>query len=296
VGLPIQVLKAIHAESLSNKNVQNIALFGRQTVHSSIEQLRDCFDLDFENLEKDEETRHKSSVSEITYSDISVMKLFFPKANIDIFDRSDYEGANIILDLNKPVEKKYHGKYDLIYTGGCLDNIFNPISVIHNSSRLLSDDGIVIHYESAANLIGAYLYFSSEWFYSYYSVNKFYDCKAYILQHIEESKHRFDYRTNIFSYSPWFKRDPNFDYLESAKMNKGIYYNLVVAQNSKDSSIEESPCQMQYIDNNSIDWRKRSKDFDKTSRLLLKGPNYLNEYKNLLPYNSNHYTYQGSNY
>ncbi|MDC3064769.1 hypothetical protein OA092_01205 [bacterium] len=296
MGLPIQVLKAIFQESSLNKEIKKIGLFGRQTVHASPSQLEELFNIDISSLDKDKETRHKSSVSEVTFSDRAVLNSIFPKAQIDIFDRSDYEGANIILDLNKTIEEKYHGSYDLIYTGGCLDNIFNPVSVIQNSSRLLSKNGVVIHYESGANLIGAFLYFSSEWFYSYYAVNKFLDCKAYMLQHIEPSELRFEYSTNIYSYSPWFKRDPNFDYLESAKMNNGIYYNLIIAEKSEESLIDEYPCQMQYIDNNSIDWRTRSKIFEKSLRPFLSGSVHIDKWENVLPYNSNHYRYRGSNF
>ena len=38
-------------------------------------------------------------------------------------------------------------------------------------------------------------------------------------------------------------------------MNNGIYYNLIIAEKSEESLIDEDPCQMQYIDN-SIDWAR----------------------------------------
>ena len=44
MGLPLQVLKAIHEESRTNRNIKKIALFGRQTVHASSNQLKDLFD------------------------------------------------------------------------------------------------------------------------------------------------------------------------------------------------------------------------------------------------------------
>ena len=49
------------------------------------------------------------------------------------------------------------------------------------------------------------------------------------------------------------------------------------------------------IDNNSIDWRTRS-IFEKSLRPFLSGSVHIDKWENVLPYNSNHYRYRGSNF
>ena len=79
MGLPIQVLKAIFQESSLNKEIKKIGLFGRQTVHASPKQLEELFNINISSLDKDKETRHKSSVSEVTFSDRAVLNSIFPR-------------------------------------------------------------------------------------------------------------------------------------------------------------------------------------------------------------------------
>lgn len=54
--------------------------------------------------------------------------------------------------------------FDFLYKGGCLDNVFSPAYVLINSSRLLNNNGRVLHYESASRLLGAFTFVTSEWF------------------------------------------------------------------------------------------------------------------------------------
>lgn len=294
MGIPLQVLKAFVNEAQSrSSNIQRIALFGRQTVHASLNDLQDLNLALLDGLHPDTYTRH--SASEL-YSDKSVLQAIFPGSSVDVFDRSDYEGADQIVDLNTPLPAIYHGRYDLVFTGGCLDNVFNPATALINSSLLLSDNGIVIHYEAAANLIGCFQYFSSEWFHGYYSINQFSDCKTYLLQHKEPAVSRFKYKTNLYSYSPFFARDNNFNYLDSGLSMQGLYYNLIVAQKSSTSTAHQIPIQLQYIDDDTSDWTTQQYLFDKSPRALLKGSTHSESAASHLPLNSTHYTYLGSGF
>ena len=296
MGIPIQVLKALANEANSPLNkITRIALFGRQTVHADLNDLSSLgiSSLQLGQLEPDIYTRHSGSN---LYSDKTVLQSLFPSASVDVFDRSLYEGADKIVDLNKPIPKSYHSQYDLVFTGGCLDNVFNPSIALINSSYLLSDKGIVIHYEAAANLIGCFQYFSSEWFHGYYSSNKFIDCKSYILQHKDPAESRFKYKTNLFAYSPFYLREKNFDYLRSGLSMEGLYYNLIVAQRGPDSTTDSAPIQLQYIDDDCFDWTSQQELFDQSPRALLKGSTFDERLVSSTPLNSSHYKYLGSNF
>jgi hypothetical protein len=294
MGIPLQVLKAFSNETRSSScDIKKIALFGRQTVHADSNDLGSLGLASLSELEPDTYTRHSGSD---LYSDRSVLKSIFPGSEIDIFDRSSYEGANVLVDLNKPLPSSFHSRYDLVFTGGCLDNVFNPSAALINSSYLLSDNGIVIHYEAAANLIGCFQYFSSEWFHGYYSSNKFSDCKSYLLQHKDPAVSRFKYETNLYVYSPFFVREKAFDYLESGLSMKGLYYNLIIAQKSPESTNDAIPIQLQYIDQDSFDWTSQQHVFDKNPRLLLKGTTFDQDLGGISPLNSSHYKYLGSGF
>jgi SAM-dependent methyltransferase len=96
-------------------------------------------------------------------------------------DVSDYEGAEIVHNLDTPIPAHLEGKFDLVYNGSVLDNVFDPVTGLRNISRLLAPGGRVIHVESASNAINqAYLQFSPNWFFDYYAVNRFADCKTYL--------------------------------------------------------------------------------------------------------------------
>src|SRR5438128_12686818 len=40
-------------------------------------------------------------------------------------DASDFEGANIVHDLNKPLPAELPERFDLVYDGGTLEHVFN---------------------------------------------------------------------------------------------------------------------------------------------------------------------------
>lgn len=299
MGIPVQVIKAFVAEAKiraeSRRTTQKIALFGKQTVHATSRLLEEEFNLTADAVCIDR-TRHARIDQNGNVTDIELLNAIFPGAKVDVFDRSDYEGANILVDLNRPLPEHYYEDYDVVYTGGCLDNVFNPVAVLLNSTKLLKEHGSVLHYESAANLIGAFQYFSQEWFYSYYAVNRFQDCQVFLLNHHSPGKTRFRYHTDIYRYTPYFTRAKDFDYLKSACSLNGVYYNMVIAQRGPLSTSDNLPIQMQYIDNDCIDWRSMEESYCCSPRIRA-----ITEMARVgqcagRPFLSDHYTPYGTNF
>lgn len=55
---------------------------------------------------------------------------FLGATDIDSLDFSDYEGANLVHDLNRPVPEEWHGRYDLVFDGGSLEHVFQfPVAL-----------------------------------------------------------------------------------------------------------------------------------------------------------------------
>ena len=65
---------------------------------------------------------------------------------IDALDISDYEGANIIGDLNDPaLADKIKDRYDLIYDSGTIEHIFDAPTVLRTLSHLVRVGGAIVH-------------------------------------------------------------------------------------------------------------------------------------------------------
>ena len=237
----------------------------------------------------DVSTRHRNSTIRDnifieTYCDV----------NYNCIDVSDYEGANIICDLNHPISDSLENRFDFIFSGGCLDNVFNPVSLLVNTSKMLKPGGRVMHYETFGGVPGFYLSFSPEWFYSYYAINNFKDCKVYVCHQIEKGETRTFYNTNLFEYNPEFTRSKNYDYFDAALACAGMMYVMVIAEKGEDSTNEIMPTQIQYLDEKSIDWRVAAGKFKKTNRPILSSKIKNIDYK--LPFLTDHYNYLGSEY
>jgi hypothetical protein len=89
---------------------------------------------------------------------------------MDSLDFSVYEGANIVHDLNLPIQDNLMHHYDTVIDFGTTEHIFNVPQVLDNCSKLIKVGGKIIHILPSNNFNGHGFYqFSPELFYSYYS-------------------------------------------------------------------------------------------------------------------------------
>jgi SAM-dependent methyltransferase len=123
-------------------------------------------------------------------SDASFFSLF-SDAVVRACDVSDYEGAEIIFNLSEGVPPALIQKFDFVYNGSVLDNMFDAAAGIRNISRMLKPEGVVFHYEGAAHAAPAYLKFTPDWFFDYYALNGFADCQAYLATYTDVHRDRW---------------------------------------------------------------------------------------------------------
>ncbi len=172
-------------------------------------------------------------------TDRYLMKVLGVK-NLRFMDVSNYEGADIVCDLGHPVDESLHGKFDFIYNGGCLDNMFNPAGALANFTRMLKPGGRVVCMESASSYNTPYLMYSPGWFFDYYVMNGFSDCKIYVCSYTTVQELLFG-PWDLFHFDwPLNKDGP----APEARHNHLLL--LTVAEKGADSTADVQPIQHQY--------------------------------------------------
>lgn len=87
---------------------------------------------------------------------------------VDSWDYSDYEGANYIADMNKPLNERL-ATYDTVIDAGSLEHVYNAPQALQNVSELCCDGGQILHMLPGSNYCGhGFWQFSPELFFSLY--------------------------------------------------------------------------------------------------------------------------------
>jgi hypothetical protein len=102
-------------------------------------------------------------------------------AHVDSIDRSSYESASVILDMNAPLPPD-HAEYDTVIDFGTSEHVFNISQALNNTIDLCRVGGQILHVSPANNFCGhGFWQFSPELFFSLYSErNGFKDTEVFI--------------------------------------------------------------------------------------------------------------------
>ena len=105
--------------------------------------------------------------------------------NIDklsIMDISDYEGAQIIHDLNFDIPVQLEKKYNVVIDGGTLEHIFNFPVAIFNCMKMVKEGGSIFIFSMSNNHCGHGFYqFSPELFFRLFQPEYGFDIKSVVL-------------------------------------------------------------------------------------------------------------------
>ena len=156
MGLTFHEYKFLEEVS-KKKNFGNVLTLGKQEMILTNEDRKrlNLFEKDYVNDE---------------YIDKLLVDKF--KANsVKSIDNSSFEGADIIHDMNKPIEN-LNEKFDTIIDFGTSEHIFNVVENLSNISKFCKNNGIILHSLPANNNCGhGFWQFSPELFFSLYSEN-----------------------------------------------------------------------------------------------------------------------------
>ena len=96
---------------------------------------------------------------------------------------------------------------------------------------------------------------------------------------------------HLYEYSPYFTRNPDYDYFEACATIETYLFTLVIVEKSPKSTFDITPIQSHYITDNDMDWRLKAKEYNLSKRPLMKSVFFDDEQPNLLC--SDHYKYIG---
>ncbi|MCX7181021.1 MAG: hypothetical protein NTX56_20400, partial [Proteobacteria bacterium] len=241
MGIDYRLAKAILHEHKYRPITGTILLVGRQTIVLTPQEAMALVEEEGvpvrteANIEVDTGTYGSAGRSLIT--DRAFFSLF-TDAEVLALDVSDYENAEIIFDLNQPIPEELKGRADFMFNGSCMDNLFDPASALKNMSHLLRPGGRILHIEHGSPVQGAYLMYSPAYFFDYYAVNDFVDCKVYacMFENVLDA-------WNVFLWEPYCQKDGRW--VLSGHMHSGWanILNFVIAEKGPGSTSDKTPIQ-----------------------------------------------------
>jgi SAM-dependent methyltransferase len=225
--------------------VGDVLLIGRQTVHLTE---REAVTL----LQREGVPIRPGYLQELDNSTISRERGFlsdraffsmFSEAKVIATDVSDYEGAEIVHDLCKPLPDHLHGIADFIYNGGCLDNLFDPALAVRSISRMLRPRGRLIDMEAGSALSGqAFVSFSPEWFFDFYAENNYADCQVFLCKFRKDLGHRW----RVHWWRPFYEVSGSLRQSLPHRTDRSDCVIITFAEKGSESSDERIPLQAGY--------------------------------------------------
>lgn len=129
---------------------------------------------------------HREQLKMEPYAE-NFLKTFLGAKSITSLDYSNYENCTLLHDMNYPVEKVYHEKYDVVIDGGSLEHVFNFPVALANCMNMVKKGGSLFVFSMANNHFGHGFYqFSPELFYRVFQKQNGYTVRMVMLE-----EHRF---------------------------------------------------------------------------------------------------------
>lgn len=92
---------------------------------------------------------------------------------VDSLDCSDYEGCTLVHDLNRPIPREWHRRYDVVFDGGTLEHVFHFPNAVANAAGLVREGGCLVTVTTSNNYNGHGFYqFSPELFYRLFDLER----------------------------------------------------------------------------------------------------------------------------
>ena len=126
-----------------------------------------------------------------TYILNHLLRQEFGASTVVSIDYSDYEGANIIHDMNYPISQETYSKFDTVIDAGSLEHVYNAPQALKNCSLICNKSGgQIVHILPSNNYCGhGFWQFSPELFFSLYSKENGYRNTEIFLADLSDNKY-----------------------------------------------------------------------------------------------------------
>ena len=218
MGLDTNGVKFLLACQKQGVSLKRTLMIGRQIHNLEVRELKENL-LGFGKYQSDEQVR-KILSEKGGYAEPFLQML--GAEHIDSLDFSDYEGANILQDMNLPIPEDLKQRYSTVLESGSLEHIFNlPVSLA-NCMEMVEKDGYLLIITPVNNIMGHGFYqFSPELFYRVLNERNGFDLEQML----------------IFEYSPeekWYSvKDPKTVKQRVELMNSSATYLCVKARRTE---------------------------------------------------------------
>jgi hypothetical protein len=99
--------------------------------------------------------------------------LGFNPENLCSLDASDYEGADVVQDLNVPINGSLRSRFDVIFDGGTIHYVFSVKDALFNVAHMCKVGGVVINFNPIDYSDHGFIGLNADVFREFYLVNGF---------------------------------------------------------------------------------------------------------------------------
>lgn len=190
MGLPKPALQLLALEHKRKAFEGTVVTLGRQCVYATLSECEEI--LSGAGIAPRELLGHYETQTQIpswrgTRRERNTSdRAFFSLLGIDdciALDCNDFEHAEIVFDLNNPLEDQLHSRADILVDGGTLEHVFDVRQALANVSLMLRPGGRVIHMSPANNFANHGFYqFSPTLYADYYRANRFENVRVFVIE------------------------------------------------------------------------------------------------------------------
>lgn len=167
---------------------------------------------------------------------------------IETLDFSDYEGAQILHDLNRPIPKELEGQFDFIFDGGTLEHVFNVPVAFQNVFHMLKPGGRFVSVNGLNGWPGHGMYqFNPELVYTFWHRNA--GCNVIQCQAIRQSRNLHQQAIDLLDPASEERRMELGDHIPDGPVY--LYYEI---ERTPDAALKDTILQSDY----ETDWREYS--------------------------------------
>ncbi len=99
--------------------------------------------------------------------------LGFAADNVYALDINSYEGADLIHDLNVPIDSSLSSSFGVIFDGGTVEHVFSIKDALFNICRMCEVGGTIIHFSPVDSVNHGFINFNVPLLQDYYLANGF---------------------------------------------------------------------------------------------------------------------------